>query len=411
MSSLKNKMAKHKNAGVVFILITILFDCIGFGIIIPIMPALIKELTGANLSEASEYGGILLTTYSLMMFVCSPILGALSDKLGRRPVLLISLFGMAVDYLFLSFAHTITLLFLGRIIAGLCGASITTASAYIADVSVPEKRAQNFGLIGAAFGLGFIIGPVLGGLFSQFGTRVPFMVAGGLSLINWLYGYFILPESLKPELRRPFEWKRANPVGALMQIKRYPSLIGLLVALLILYIAAQSTQTVWAFYTQEKFGWDEKWIGYSLGFVGVMVSIVQGGLIRIIIPKFGQKKSIMIGLSLYVVGFVLFAFASKGWMMFAFIVPYALAGITGPAIQGIISTKVKADEQGELQGIMTSFMSLASIIGPLLMSYLFAHFTSKTSSIYFPGAPFMMGAVLTCASIVICYKNLKKYHH
>lgn len=403
-------MANNRNAGVFFILVTILFDCIGFGIIIPIMPALIKELTGATLSEASEYGGFLLTVYSLMMFACSPILGALSDKTGRRTVLLISLFGMAIDYFFLAFAHTISLLFLGRIIAGICGASITTASAYIADVSTPEKRAQNFGLIGAAFGLGFIIGPIIGGVFSQFGTRVPFMIAGGLSLINWLYGYFILPESLKKENRRKFEWKRANPVGALMQIKRYPSLLGLLAALLILFIAAQSTQTVWAFYTQEKFHWNETWIGYSLGFVGLTVAIVQGGLIRIIIPKFGQKKSIMFGLSLYVLGFVLFAFASKGWMMFAFMVPYALAGITGPAIQGIISTQVKPDEQGELQGIMTSFMSLASIIGPLLMSYLFAHFTSKQSSIYFPGAPFMMGAVLTCVSIVICYQNLKKHH-
>lgn len=403
-------MANNRNAGVFFILVTILFDCIGFGIIIPIMPALIKELTGATLSEASEYGGFLLTVYSLMMFACSPILGALSDKTGRRTVLLISLFGMAIDYFFLAFAHTISLLFLGRIIAGICGASITTASAYIADVSTPEKRAQNFGLIGAAFGLGFIIGPVIGGVFSQFGTRVPFMIAGGLSLINWLYGYFILPESLKKENRRKFEWKRANPVGALMQIKRYPSLLGLLAALLILFIAAQSTQTVWSFYTQEKFHWNETWIGYSLGFVGLTVAIVQGGLIRVIIPKFGQKKSIMFGLSLYVLGFVLFAFASEGWMMFAFMVPYALAGITGPAIQGIISTQVKPDEQGELQGIMTSFMSLASIIGPLLMSYLFAHFTSKQSSIYFPGAPFMMGAVLTCVSIVICYQNLKKHH-
>lgn len=403
-------MANHRNAGVFFILVTILFDCIGFGIIIPIMPALIKELTGATLSEASEYGGFLLTVYSLMMFACSPILGALSDKTGRRTVLLISLFGMAIDYFFLAFAHTISLLFLGRIIAGICGASITTASAYIADVSTPEKRAQNFGLIGAAFGLGFIIGPVIGGVFSQFGTRVPFMIAGGLSLINWLYGYFILPESLKKENRRKFEWKRANPVGALMQIKRYPSLLGLLAALLILFIAAQSTQTVWTFYTQEKFNWNETWVGYSLGFVGLTVAIVQGGLIRVIIPKFGQKKSIMLGLSLYVLGFVLFAFASEGWMMFAFMVPYALAGITGPAIQGIISTQVKPDEQGELQGIMTSFMSLASIIGPLLMSYLFAHFTSKQSSIYFPGAPFMMGAVLTCVSIVICYQNLKKHH-
>lgn len=403
-------MANNRNAGVFFILVTILFDCIGFGIIIPIMPDLIRELTGSSLSDASKYGGTLLTVYSLMMFACSPILGALSDKTGRRTVLLISLFGMAIDYFFLAFAHTISLLFLGRIIAGICGASITTASAYIADVSTPEKRAQNFGLIGAAFGLGFIIGPVIGGVFSQFGTRIPFMIAGGLSLINWLYGYFILPESLKKENRRKFEWKRANPVGALMQIKRYPSLLGLLAALLILFIAAQSTQTVWTFYTQEKFHWNKTWVGYSLGFVGLTVAIVQGGLIRIIIPKFGQKKSIMFGLSLYVLGFALFAFASKGWMMFAFMVPYALAGITGPAIQGIISTQVKPDEQGELQGIMTSFMSLASIIGPLLMSYLFAHFTSKQSNIYFPGAPFMMGAVLTCVSIVICYQNLKKHH-
>jgi DHA1 family tetracycline resistance protein-like MFS transporter len=317
---------------------------------------------------------------------------------------------MAVDYFFLSFAPSITWLFIGRIIAGLCGASITTASAYIADVSTPEKRAQNFGLIGAAFGLGFIIGPVIGGVFSQFGTRVPFLIAGGLSLLNWLYGFFILPESLKKENRREFDWRRANPVGALSQIKRYPALLGLLASLFILYVAAQSTQTVWSFYTQEKFDWNETWVGYSLGFVGLTVAIVQGGLIRIIIPKFGHKKSIMMGLCLYVLGFTLFAFASEGWMMFAFMVPYALAGITGPAIQGIISTQVKADEQGELQGIMTSFMSLASIVGPLLMSYLFAHYTSKTSDIYFPGAPFMMGAVLTCLSIVICYQTLKKHH-
>lgn len=403
-------MKNSRSAGVSFILVTILFDCIGFGIIIPIMPALIKELTGASVSQASYYGGILLTVYSLMMFVCAAIFGALSDKIGRRPVLLISLFGMAIDYLFLSFAHTITLLFIGRIIAGLCGASITTASAYIADVTTPEKRSQNFGLIGAAFGIGFIIGPVLGGIFSQFGTRVPFMVAGGLSLLNWLYGYFILPESLKKENRRPFVWKRANPIGALMQIKRYPSLKGLLAALLILYVAAQSTQTIWSFYTLEKFKWNETWIGYSLGFIGLTVAIVQGGLIRVIIPKFGQKRSIMIGLFLYLIGFTLFAFATKGWMMFVFMIPYALAGITGPAIQGIISTKVEANEQGELQGIMTSFMSLASIIGPLIMSYLFAHFTNANNNIYFPGAPFIMASALTIISIIICYNNLKKHH-
>lgn len=403
-------MKDQKSSGVIFILVTILIDCIGFGIIIPIMPDLIRQLAGVSLSEASEYGGWLLIAYSVMQFVFSPILGALSDKLGRRPVLLISLFGMGVDYIFLSFAPTIAWLFIGRIFAGISGASITTASAYIADVSPPEKRAQNFGLIGVAFGVGFIIGPVIGGLFSQYGIRVPFMIAAGLSLLNWLYGYFILPESLKKENRRAFDWKRANPVGALKQIKRYPSLLGLLGALFILYVAAQATQTIWSYYTIEKFGWTETLVGYSIGFVGVTVAIVQGGLIRVIIPKIGNKKSILFGFTLYLVGFISFAFASQGWMMFVFIIPYAIAGITGPAIQSIISTQVAANEQGELQGIMTSFMSLASIIGPLLMSYLFFFFTQKNAIIYFPGAPFIMAAFLTCIAILICNQALKKHH-
>ena len=403
-------MFHNKKSSVIFILITILIDCIGFGIIIPIMPALIKELTGASLSEASKYGGWLLVAYSIMQFIFAPVLGALSDKFGRRPILLISLFGLGVDYIFLAFAPTIGLFFLGRIFAGLSGASITTASAYIADVSAPEKRAQNFGLIGAAFGLGFIIGPVIGGIFSQYGLRIPFMIAAGLSLINWLYGFFILPESLKPENRRAFSWKRANPVGALLQIKKYPSLIGLLASLLILYFAAQSTQTIWSYYTIEKFSWNATWVGYSLGFVGIMVSLVQGGLIRIIIPKLGNKKAIQVGLSLYVVGFASFALASSGWMMFAFIVPYALAGITGPAIQGIISTQIPPNAQGELQGIMTALMSVASIFGPLLMNYLFFYFTKHDTGLYFPGAPFVMAAILTCVAIVICNRSLQKYH-
>lgn len=403
-------MATERKSGVFFILITILIDCVGFGIIIPIMPDLIKELTGGDLSEASRYGGLLLVAYSIMQFISSPILGSLSDKFGRRPILLISLFGLGVDYIFLAFAPTITWLFVGRIFAGICGASITTASAYIADVSEPEKRAQNFGLIGAAFGLGFIVGPVIGGLFAQYGIHVPFMIAAGLSLINWLYGYFILPESLKPENRRHFDWKRANPVGALKQIKRYPALLGLLGSLLILYLAAQATQSIWSYYTIEKFNWDATWVGYSLGFVGITVAIVQGGLIRIIIPKIGNKKSIQLGLILYVIGFAAFSFASEGWMMFAFMVPYALAGITGPAIQGIISKQIPANEQGEIQGIMTGLMSLASIFGPLLMTNLFFYFTAKDAPVHFAGAPFMMAALLTCIAIIICNRSLRKYH-
>ncbi len=401
---------EQRKSGVFFILVTILIDCIGFGIIIPIMPDLIRELTGGDLSEAARYGGLLIVAYAIMQFISSPILGSLSDKYGRRPILLISLFGLGVDYLFLAFAPTIAWLFFGRIFSGICGASITTASAYIADVSTPEKRSQNFGLIGAAFGLGFIIGPVIGGVFAQFGLHIPFMLAAGLSFLNWLYGYFILPESLTKENRRNFEWKRANPIGALIQVVKHPALFGLLGALLILYIAAQSTQSIWSFYTIEKFNWNATWVGYSLGFVGLTVAIVQGGLIRIIIPKIGNNKAIRIGFILYVIGFTSFAFAAKGWMMFAFLLPYALAGITGPAIQGLISTKVPPNEQGEMQGIMTALMSLASIFGPLLMTNLFFYFTSKDSPIYFPGAPFLMGAVLTVIAIFICNKSLRKYH-
>ena len=403
-------MANKRKSSVVFIFITILIDCIGFGIIIPIMPNLIRNLTGGDLSEASRYGGLLLVAYSVMQFISSPVLGSLSDKFGRRPILLISLFGLGVDYIFLAFAPTIIWLFAGRIFAGICGASITTASAYMADVSEPEKRAQNFGLIGAAFGLGFIIGPVIGGVFAQYGVRIPFMIAAGLSLINWLYGYFILPESLKLENRRNFDWKRANPVGALKQIRKYPALLGLLGSLLILYIAAQATQSIWSYYTIEKFNWNTAWVGYSLGFVGITVAIVQGGLIRIIIPKIGNKRSIQVGLILYVFGFIAFSFASEGWMMFAFIVPYALAGITGPAIQGIISKQIPANEQGEIQGVMTGLMSLASIFGPLLMTNLFFYFTDKNATVYFPGAPFMMAAVLTSIAIIICNRSLRKYH-
>lgn len=403
-------MPTSKKSGLSFIFITVLIDCIGFGVIIPIIPKLIETLIGGDLNAASKYGGWLLFSYAIMQFFFAPFFGALSDKYGRRPILLVSLFGMGLDYLFLAFAPTIFWLFIGRIVSGITGASITTASAYIADVSTPEKRAQNFGLIGAAFGLGFIIGPVISGLTVGFGLRVPFMIAAGLSLMNWLYGYFILPESLAKENRRAFEWKRANPWGALKKVSRYKALIGLLSSVLLLYIAAQATQSTWTYYTMQKFKWDEKLVAYSLGFVGLTVAIVQGGLIRIIIPKLGNKKSIFIGMLLYAIGFLLFAIADKGWLMFAFMIPYALAGISGPALQGLISNQVAANEQGELQGIMAGLMSVSSIIGPILMTGLFAYFTAKTTSIYLPGAPFLMACFLTCIALVVCYRSLKRHH-
>lgn len=400
---------KNKTSALGFIFITILIDCIGFGIIIPVMPDLIKSLTGKSLSVASEYGGYLLAVFALAQFICSPVVGALSDKFGRRPVLLVSLLGMGIDYVFLSFAPTIFWLFIGRLIAGITGASFTTAMAYIADISTPEKKAQNFGMVGVAFGIGFIIGPVIGGLCSHWGLRVPFMVAALLSLINWLYGYFILPESLPITKRRNFEWKNANPISSFMNLKQYPKIIGLIVMLLFLYIASHSVQSNWGFYTIEKFKWTAQMIGYSLGVVGIAIAVVQGGLIRIIIPKIGNINAIIYGLLLYVIGFIGFGVASQGWMMFVVIIPYCLGGIGGPAIQTIISNQVPDNAQGEIQGILTSLQSFAAIVGPWAVTHIFSYYTASNHN-YFPGAPFVFSAILTAVGLLIGASSLKKHH-
>jgi len=282
--------------------------------------------------------------------------------------------------------------------------------AYIADVSPPEKRAQNFGMVGVAFGVGFIIGPLIGGVVSyHFGIRAPFFAAAGLAMLNWLYGYFILPESLAPENRRPFSWRRANPVGSLMSLRRYPVILSLVASLIFIYVAGHANQSTWTYITMMKFEWDERWVGYSLAFVGLMTGIVQGGLTRVLIPKLGQRNSVFIGLGLYAVGFVLFAFATQGWMMFAFMVPFSLGGIAGPSLQAIISGQVPSNEQGELQGALASLISLTSIIGPLLMTNLFSYFTAPTAPVYFPGAPFLMGAVLSLGSMFLAMRSLFKH--
>ncbi|GGE64644.1 DHA1 family tetracycline resistance protein-like MFS transporter [Pedobacter psychrotolerans] len=403
-------MAQQKQSAMIFIMFTLLIDCTGFGIIIPVLPNLIKEFTGGSTSVAADYGGYLMVAFALPQFIFSPILGGLSDQYGRRPILLFSLFGLGMDYLLLSFAPSIFWFFIGRIIAGITGASFTTGMAYIADISTPEKKAQNFGLVGAAFGLGFILGSVGGGLLSSFGLRVPFMVAAGLSLLNWLYGYFILPESLAKEKRRKFSWKRANPVGSFINASKYPAILGLLATLLLLYIASHSVQSNWSYYVIEKFQWTPKMIGYSLAVVGIMVALVQGGLIRIVIPKIGNRKAIYIGLILYVIGFLCFAFAKNGTMMMLFIIPYCLAGIGGPAMQSIISNQVPENAQGEIQGITTSLQSLAAIIGPWLVSHIFVYFIEDGTPLYFPGAPFILSAFLTLIGLFIAIRALRKYH-
>ncbi|MFY7652378.1 MAG: TCR/Tet family MFS transporter [Chitinophagaceae bacterium] len=389
-----------------FIFVTLLIDVIGFGIIIPVVPGLIQQLTGASLSDASETGGFLLAVYAIMQFIFAPIIGNLSDQYGRRPVLLLALFGFSIDYLLTAFSPNIYWLFFGRVMAGITGSSFTTASAYIADVSTPENKAQNFGIIGAAFGLGFIIGPVIGGLLGDMGPRIPFFAAAILSLINWLYGYFILPESLSIEHRRKFSWKRANPVSSLLALTRYPKLVGLIAALTLLYIASHAVQSNWTYYTIEKFNWSKSTIGISLGVVGVAVALVQGVLIRKIIPALGKEKSVFAGLAFYCIGFILFGLATQTWMMFAFTLIYCMGGIAMPSIQGIMSDYVPKNEQGELQGALTSLMSLTAIIGPLLMNYAFAYFTSAKAPMHISGAAMFLASFLTLFSSILAYRTL-----
>ncbi|MFM6960017.1 MAG: TCR/Tet family MFS transporter [Schleiferiaceae bacterium] len=395
-------------AAVGFIFVTLLLDIVGLGIIIPVIPQLIQELTGADVSEASRYGGWLLFAYAFFQFLFAPLVGALSDRYGRRPVLLLSLLGFGLDYLVLAFAPTLAWLFVARVVSGIFGASFTTGFAYIADVSPPEKRAQNFGLVGAAFGLGFIIGPVTGGILGELGPRVPFLVAAGLTLLNMAYGYFVLPESLPADRRRSFEWKRANPLGTLLALRRYPQVVGLISSLVFVYIASHAVQGTWAYFTIEKFNWSPKDIGLSLGAVGILSAFVQGFLIRKAIPALGAWRTLIVGMVCNVTGLVLFALVQSQWMLYAFLIPYAFGGLAGPALQGLLSNGVPEKEQGELQGAMSSMMSATSIVGPPLMTTIFATFTEDGAPVYFPGAPFVAGAVLSALSLVLILGQYRK---
>jgi DHA1 family tetracycline resistance protein-like MFS transporter len=401
-------MAKKYKASLAFIFITILVDVIGIGIIIPVLPTLIESLSGVGLSEASRIGGLLIISYSAMQFFCAPILGELSDQFGRRPIILMALFGLGLDYIFHAFAPTLAWLFVGRILAGITGASFTVAGAYIADISTPEKKAANFGLLGAAFGLGFIIGPVIGGVAAEWGgVRLPFLVAAGLSLLNFLYGLIILPESLKPEDKRKFNWRKANPFSSLWHFRKYPVVLSFMLSFFLIYIAGHAVQSTWTFFTMYAFEWNEAMVGYSLALVGVIVAVVQGGLVKKVVQLFGDKRTIILGVLLWAAGMFLFAFATQSWMMFVFIIPYCLGGVAGPTLQGIISNKVPGNEQGKLQGALTSLMSLTSIIGPLLMTYIFYYFTNEDAPVHFQGAAFFTGGVFMLLSLVLLFKPLR----
>jgi len=387
------------NWALLFILITVFLDTVGLGIIIPVLPKLIAELTGEGIGAAALYGGWLLFVFSGMQFLFAPVIGNLSDRYGRRPVLLISLAALGIDYAITGFAQTIVWLFAARVLSGMAAATYPTANAYIADVSSPEKRAQNFGLIGAAFGLGFIVGPVIGGLLGQFGPRVPFFAAAGLSMLTVAYGYFVVPESLPEKDRRPFVLGRANPFGAFKQLSRFPLVIGLMSVVVLMKLAHDANPAVFTYYVMLKFDWSEAQIGYSMGWVGVMVIFVYGYLTRVVIPRIGETRAVFAGLSLGAIGFAGYALATEGWMMYVAITVWALFGLAGPALRAIMSNQVGADQQGELQGGIASLESLTAIAAPLLLTQVFWYFTSADAPVYFPGAAFMLAALCYVVAI------------
>jgi DHA1 family tetracycline resistance protein-like MFS transporter len=396
------------SAALRFIFVTIFIDVMGLAIIIPVIPQLLKELGNVDYSVASEINGWLTFTYASMQVLFSPVMGNLSDRFGRRPILLISLIGFSIDYMFMAFAPTVFWLFIGRTIAGITGATMATATAYIADISTGDKRAANFGIVGAASGLGFIIGVSGGAFLGDINIKIPFMVAAGAALFNAAYGYFVLPESLAKEHRRRFEWKRANPIGSFKQLAKYKSLAGLAIAFTLVYIAQKAVEYQLPFYVYEKFQWSLRSVGFLGLFIGVLLIGIQGGLIRYLIPKWGLKKNIIIGLISYGAGLTAIAFAGQGWQVYLFMIPYCFGGISGPALQGFITSKFAANEQGELQGGLTLLSSLSLVIGPLLMGYSFKFFTHKNSSIYFPGSPYILGALLILISVVLVVKSLRK---
>ncbi|MBV9697409.1 MAG: TCR/Tet family MFS transporter [Gammaproteobacteria bacterium] len=402
-------MSQAGRAALAFIFVTVLVDAIGFGIILPVLPRLIMGLTGVGIDRAAAYGGWLAFVYALMQFFCAPVLGNLSDHFGRRPVLLFALGALGVDYLVMGAAPNISWLFIGRMISGVAGASFTPAYAYVADLSEPSRRAQSFGLMGAAFGLGFILGPAIGGLLGNLGERAPFFCAGALALANTAFGYFALPESLPRERRRPFHWARANPVGTLRQVRRYPAVAWMLAAIFVWQLGHQVLPSTWAFYTISKFHWHSAQIGYSLAWVGAVMAIAQGLLTRKLIPWLGgERRAALAGMASAVLAYLGYALVPQGWMMYGVSLLTFVFALVYPSMNGLASQATPADAQGELQGAVASLYSLSPIIGPPLMTQVFGYFSSARAPLYLPGAAFLTAAALTvlCAVLFIHAQRL-----
>lgn len=397
----------NRSSAFVFIFITLTINAMGIGLMMPVLPNLLTELTSLPVGEAARWGGALSVIFALMQFLCGPTLGNLSDRFGRRPVLLISMLTVAADYLLIALSWNLAVLFIARMISGIAGATHSAASAYIADISDKKDRAKNFGLLGAAFGVGFVLGPVIGGLLGEFGSRAPFYAGAALSFLNFVFGYFILPETLKPENRRSFDWKRANPFGALKHISANKDVQVLLLALLLFDIAHYVYPSVWSYFTTEVFAWTPSDIGLSLAVVGFGYAFVQGYLIRVLDHRIGTGAILMIGLTCNLIAFAALAFIRDGWLAYAFIGFAIMGALATPAFTGLMSNLVADDAQGELQGLIASAAGLSMIISPFVMTQSFSYFTSS-STVYFPGAPFVISAVLIILAAMIALPFLKK---
>lgn len=388
-----------------FIFITLFLDILGIGLVIPIVPKLVESFVANDTAVASRYLGAFTAVYAFMQLIFSPVLGTLSDRFGRRPVLLISMVGQGIAYVLLALSPNLWWLFAGRIIGGITGASISTATAYIADVSPPEKRAANFGLVGMAFGLGFVAGPALGGFLGGFSLHLPFVVAAGLATTNALYGLFVLPESLSLEHRRELNWSKANPIGALRELTRYPIVTSLAFAIFFVSLAQRGMESNWVLYTGYRFGWSVRATGYSLALVGLTAAVVQGGLVRRVIPLIGERKAIMLGMSVGGIAFLLYGLSTQGWMMYAIIPFGALAGFAPPAAQAIMSRAVPVNEQGLLQGGLTSLNSLTMVLGPLIGNYSFSYFIGESAPVHLPGIAFLINTVFIVIGLLLALRT------
>ncbi len=400
----QNSPLTPRPAAVAFIFVTVVLDVLALGIIIPVLPKLVENFLGGNTARAAEMFGLFGTVWALMQFIFSPVLGALSDQYGRRRVILISCFGLGVDYIFMALAPTLGLLFIGRIISGITGASFTAAGAYIADVTPPEKRAAGFGMIGAAWGLGFVLGPALGGVLGGINPRLPFWVAAGLTLVNAMYGLFVLPESLSVNDRKKFSWRSANPIGALNLLRSHPELFRLATVNSFFYLAHQVLPSVFVLYASFRYGWDERTVGLTLAIVGVCGMIVQGGVVKRVVADFGERRALLAGLLFGAGGFAIYGLAPIGIIFWLGIPVFSLMGLYGPSAQGLMTRHVQPSEQGQLQGANNSLMGITGVIGPGIFTLTFAHFIGAQSDWHLPGAPFLLAALMLMIAFMLAWR-------